>query len=119
MSFHLGKPILVMLVLSLVTGAFVAHRPPRKSADLSVWIFVDNHFKEFAPMIPAYEKRSGLSINLSLVSAQAMDLRLSSLFLTDPMSRELPDLVEIEIGWVGKYLRPPIDQIGFLPLNDM
>jgi arabinosaccharide transport system substrate-binding protein len=33
-------------------------------------------------------------------------------------SRVLPDVVEVEITNVARFLRPPLDEIGFLPLND-
>ena len=32
-------------------------------------------------------------------------------------ARELPDAAEIEIGSIGRYLRPPPSEVGFLPLN--
>jgi arabinosaccharide transport system substrate-binding protein len=119
MSFHLGKPILVMLIIAVITGAVALTRPNQKKADLTLWVFADSHYKTLEKLVPAFRDRTGLSVNLNLVSGQAMDLRMSSLFMTNPTSEQLPELVEIEIGWVGKYFRPPIDEIGLIPLNDM
>jgi arabinosaccharide transport system substrate-binding protein len=31
----------------------------------------------------------------------------------------VPDAVEIEIGSVGRFFRPPVEQVGLLPLNDL
>ncbi len=31
----------------------------------------------------------------------------------------MPDATEIEIGGIGRYFRPPVDQVGFLPLNKL
>ncbi|HEX8522130.1 MAG TPA: extracellular solute-binding protein [Tepidisphaeraceae bacterium] len=119
MPFHLGKPILVMLAVALFTGGFVAMRPNQRKADLTMWVFADSHYQAFNNLVPTFEQRTGLSVNLNLVVGQAMDLRLLSLFMTNPKSEQLPDVVEIEIGLVGRYFRPPLDEVGFIPLNDM
>ena len=33
--------------------------------------------------------------------------------------RDTPDLVEVEINRIGKFFRPPVEEVGFLPLNDL
>jgi arabinosaccharide transport system substrate-binding protein len=40
------------------------------------------------------------------------------MFMADKESEELPDVCEIVIGSIGKFFRPPVDQIGLVPLND-
>jgi arabinosaccharide transport system substrate-binding protein len=119
MSFHLGKPILVMLIIAMVAGALTFTRPDQKKADLTLWVFADSHYQTFKRLVPKFSDDTGMSVNLNLVSGQAMDLRLSSLFMTNPTSDQLPEVVEIEIGWVGKFFRPPVDEMGLIPLNDM
>ena len=37
--------------------------------------------------------------------------------MADPMSEEIPDLVEMEISLVGRFFRPPLKEVGFLPLD--
>jgi len=118
MSFHLGKPILVMIVVALVAAALTGIPAKEKKADLTLWVFAEQHRDVYKSILDDFRKQTGVTVDVQLVSATAMDLRLSSLFMTDPTSPELPDLTEIEIGWVGKYFRPPVDQVGFLPLNN-
>src|SRR4051812_28868064 len=50
MSFHLGKPILVMLILAVVCAAGLALRPGKRrdGADLVVWVFAEVHQKTYA-----------------------------------------------------------------------
>ena len=118
MSFHLGKPILVMMIIALVAGAVVAVRPGQEKADLTVWVFADSHYKAYKPLIPQFEQQHHVKVNLNVLNARALGVRLTSLFMADKPSDETPDLVEMEIGLMGRFLRPPTKYIGFLPLND-
>jgi arabinosaccharide transport system substrate-binding protein len=122
MSFHLGKPILVMLLLSLLCAAALAlrtsehHRP-----DLLLWVFNPQHLKTYtdnsaAPsLIQQFENAHDTTVGIELIGTRAEDIRLASMFMSD--SKDVPDLVEIEIGSIGKYFRPPTSDIGLLPLN--
>jgi len=38
MSFHLGRPVLVMIVLALIAGATALSRRSARRADLTVWL---------------------------------------------------------------------------------
>src|SRR5262245_66446128 len=40
------------------------------------------------------------------------------MFMADPTSEELPDLCEIVIGSIGKFFRPPLKDVGLVPLNE-
>lgn len=119
MQFHLGKPILVMLVVSLVSAVVVARRSQQTGADLDLWVFADSHYKAFVPLVEEYQREHGIDINLNVVIIRAMNVRLASLFMTNPTSPDLPDLVEMEIGSIGRYFRAPLEDVGFLPLNDL
>jgi arabinosaccharide transport system substrate-binding protein len=139
--FHLGKPILVMLVIAVVTGAFVTVRPGQPRGDLTVWVFADSHYKCFVPLVKKFCAEHGivadrdllqskawdfvyfagatpLKVNLNVLSARAEALRLAQLFMSDPNSEQIPDVAEVEIGLVARFFRPPVDQVGFLPLNE-
>ena len=118
MNFHLGKPILVLLVLALLSGVVVAVRPAQRRADLTVWVFADSHYKSLRPLIPAFEKEHNVTVNLNLLNGRAMAVRLGQLFMADPSSDELPDLCEVEINMIGRFFRPPLDDVGFRPLSD-
>src|SRR2546421_12933064 len=107
MTFPFGKPIAAMICLSLISAVYILKPRPRENADLTVWVFADSHFRTYQPLVAKFEKQTGLKVSLNLVSNRALNLRLSSLFMSDPTSPEIPDLVEIEIGSIGQYFRPP------------
>ncbi|HEY7088716.1 MAG TPA: ABC transporter substrate-binding protein [Tepidisphaeraceae bacterium] len=119
MSFHLGKPILVMLLIAALSGAFIAVRPNPPKTDLVLWTFTDIHADTYRSIISQFEKQTGKTVSIQHLTSRAENVRLESIFMTGQDSPEvLPDVVEIEIGQVGKFFRPPIDEIGLLPLND-
>jgi arabinosaccharide transport system substrate-binding protein len=116
-NFHLGKPLLVMLMIALISGVFVALRPGQGKADLTIWVFADSHYKSFQPLVKKFSEEHHVKINLNILSARAETLRLGQLFMSDPNSDEIPDVAEIEVSLVARFFRPPVDQVGFLPLN--
>src|SRR4051812_9997190 len=129
MPFRLGKPILVMLFVAIGAGAVVLLRDPPAKADLTLWSFVELHLAAYKgdgtgeadvkPPLTKFREQTGKTVDMSLVSGRAMDVRLLQLFNssdTDPAL--LPDGGGGEMGSIGKFSRPPLDQVGFLPLND-
>ena len=119
MSFHLGKPILVMTIIAAVTGAVALrrHEPPRKT--LTVWVFAEDHYTTYKPQVEAYEKLARVSVDLQLVQAAALSRRLQAVFADQLTGEGVPDVVEVEVGQVGKFFRPPLDEIGFEPVEPM
>jgi arabinosaccharide transport system substrate-binding protein len=118
MNFHLGKPILVMIVLSLLSGLVVLARPSEKKAELTLWVFAHSHHKTFVPLCEKFARDNNVTINLNLLNGRALVVRLGQLFMADLSDEEIPDLVEMEIGLVGRFFRPPLHEVGFRPLDD-
>ncbi|MFT3789025.1 MAG: extracellular solute-binding protein [Tepidisphaeraceae bacterium] len=127
MAFHLGRPIAVLIGLSVLTAGLALTRPAPKRADVVAWVFAESHARVYRSRVidgePSLAERfqsdTGKSVDIRLVSNNALNIRLNSLFDRDVSVNELPDVAEIEIGFVGRYFRPPIDMVGFLPLNDL
>jgi len=121
-----------MLLLAVASGLAVysAATPPR--ADLVVWCFAPTHANTYREPIPAtrpgekempslleqFRLATGKTARVDLIVSRALDIRLVSLFMSDTRGPAVPDLCEIEIGAVGSFFRPPVDQVGLLPLND-
>ena len=118
-GFHLGKPILVMLIIALLAAAGSSFSPKQKRADLTLWVFAQQHRDVYDSIVGEFHDKTGLTVDVQLVSALAMDLRLSSLFMSYPTSPELPATRrKSEMFWVGKYLRPPSrSDRGLFPLQ--
>jgi arabinosaccharide transport system substrate-binding protein len=127
MSFYLGKPILVMSVLAVACGTGLALRSSHQERpDLLVWVFAEIHQKTYAgdgtpstqpTLVEQFQKRTGKTVGVELVATRSEDVRLVSMFMSD--SKDVPDVVELEISSVAKYFRPPTNDIGLLPLNDL
>ena len=109
-----------MIVLAVLSGGLMmVVQESRPAGDLVFWIFADPHAKTYRTILPAYEQRMGKKIRLDLIGNRALNLRLFSAFLSESTDREAPDEAEIEISSVGRYFRPPVKDIGFLPLNEL
>ncbi|MCC6422601.1 MAG: carbohydrate ABC transporter substrate-binding protein [Phycisphaerales bacterium] len=122
MNFFLPKPIALMGLLAIVTGLLVMVRPESRPTDLTVWTFAPEHARMYRDridgrpsLVEQYELLTGKRVDVRLLSANALDVRLLSLIHSN--GRDVPDLVEIEIGSIGKYFRAPMDRVGLLPLN--
>jgi len=117
MPFPLGRPILLMLVIAAATGTVIALRPTPPAAKLQLWIFSPEHEALYQPLIAEFQKRTGLSVDMQLVGSGALDRRLQSDFMEGVHDSQTPDVVEIEIGSVGTFFRPPLTDIGFEPIE--
>ncbi len=123
MAFHLGKPVLAMILVAAVSGSLMLLFRPAPRAEMKVWVFADSHANSYRTgdngkpsLIEQYEKSHGRRVDVSLIAAKAEDIRLMALFGSD--SSDVPDLAEVEIGSVGKFFIPPVREVGCLPLND-
>ncbi len=123
MSFHLGKPILIMLAIALASGAVVAMRRPAARADLTVWVFAQSHAdiyrgrRDGPSLVDLFQAQTGRSLNVNLINSRALDTRLLSLMMSGATGDKVPDVVELEIGSVGKYFRFPPEKVGLLQLD--
>ena len=118
MAFGLGKPILAMIAIATAGAAWMAVRRDQPPTDLRLWVFAGPQFNHYNDDLRRpFQQVFGKSLEVDLIPARAMDMRLPVLFMSPGKSQEMPDAAEIEIGSVGRYLRPPVDEVGFLPLN--
>ena len=116
-GFPLGKPILVMVAVAAASGAAIALRPAPPPADLEWWVFADAHARAYRDLAPAFERRTGRSPRIELVTNMALNMRLTSLIASAGTGERPPDAVEIEVASIGRYFGVPADQVGFIPLD--
>lgn len=126
MTFPPGKPILFLLVAAILSGLgiLLLARGDLQQADLRVWVFDESHAASYRStgegrnsLARLYQEQTGQTVEVKLIPSRALDARLISLFSAGRAGHELPDVVEVEIGSVGKFLRGPANSIPFLPLN--
>ncbi len=116
-SFPFGNAALSLLILSILTGTWLAtHAPPRRTATLVFWTFASQHYNAYLKAIPAFEaQHPGVTVQLQLVSNTALASRLQAAMLADV---DVPDMVEIEISSAGTFFRGPLKDVGFLDLTE-
>ncbi len=120
MTFPLGKPVLALTMVAAATGVALLVRPPRPAADLTLWTFTPVDAAADRVAAVAFARRTSRTVDVDLVAAAAMDVRLSSLFMADlrpAADAGRPDVVELEVESVGKFLRGPPAEVGFVPLD--
>ncbi len=125
-SFHLGKPILVMLIVAGLCGGALLLRPgARPRGDLVLWVFAEAHAKTYGgdgstsgpTLLDSFKKKTGLTAEMQVIFDRAENVRLVSMFMSDMKGPAVPDVAEVEIVSIGKFFRPPVSDVGFLPLN--
>ncbi len=116
-------------MLAAAISAFaVWNHPAPPRADLVLWTFdqtdartyrdqiQDGNGRAMPSLAEQFERESGLRVRISLIGQMGENIRLASAFMSDA-GEQSPDLCEIEIHSIGQFLRPPIDDVGLLPLN--
>lgn len=115
-AFPFGKAALSILILTLLSGVWLAAHPARhKTATLTYWTFAKPHYLAYQKALPAFEAaHPGVTVDLQLVSNTALASRLQAALLAN---LDVPDLCEIEISQAGSLFRGPQKDIGFTDLT--
>lgn len=115
--FPFGKAPLAILAVALVAGGYLATHPvAEKHATLRLWTFAKTHYDAYLQAAPAFEaNHPGVTVDVQLVSGQAVTSRLQAAFWAD---LDVPDLVEVEISSAGSFFRGPLEDVGFVDLTD-
>ena len=113
-SFPLGKGPMVMLVLFLISTLFIFGRSEEQGEDLEFWIFANTHYEEYQARVPIFETQNP-EVNVRLINfGGTMHDKLLTAMLSNFGA---PDLVEVEITSIGRFLKGAIDEVGFVDLR--
>lgn len=113
-SFPLGKGPMVMLILFIITSVFIFSATEEKDESIEFWIFANTHYEEYQARVPIFEAlHPGVNIKLINYGGSMHDKLLTAL-LSDFGA---PDIVEVEITSIGRFLKGATDEIGFVDLK--
>ncbi len=117
MNFPYGRAPLLLLLLALVSGGAVLamHRQfTAQRADLVLLTHAKLHADTYRAMLPEFERRHGVRVDIQLMDHRTLRSRLQAAFLA---GSEVPDLVEVHEN-IGNYTRGPLRDVGFMDLTD-
>lgn len=125
MTFPQGRILLLIFALAILGAAGLLLHPASPSeTDQIAWVFDASHADtyrlptdRYEALTDIYKKTTRRTVAVKLMPSRVLDARLLSLILGNIHSREVPDVVEIEIGSVGKYFRARPDENGLYPLD--
>lgn len=113
-----GKAPLVILLVALGCFSLIAlvrcdlARQPEP--DLVFSIFATQHGRAYEQAVRDFEHEHDVRVEVEVVNWRSLQNRVQAAFLADtPVS----DMVEIQ-GDIGYFIRGPLDEVGFLPLDD-
>ena len=113
-SFPLGKGPMVMLILFLISTLFIFGRSEEKGENLEFWIFANTHYEEYQARVPIFEAQNpGVNVQLINFGGTMHDKLLAAML----SNFGAPDLVEVEITSIGRFLKGAIDEVGFVDLR--
>jgi arabinosaccharide transport system substrate-binding protein len=121
MSFPFGKAPLVIALLAcaaalaivLATRNLAAGRKP----DLVLATFTKEHAQTYLEdnVIPEFERRHGVKVQVQVVDQRALQGRLQSAL---QVNADVPDMVELLDGTMGIFTRGPVEDVGFVDLTE-
>jgi arabinosaccharide transport system substrate-binding protein len=113
-SFPLGKGPMVMLILFLISAVFIFARTSERKEELVFWVFANTHYEEYQARIPIFEaQHPGVKVQLNNFGGTMHDKLLTAML----SNFGAPDLVEVEITSIGRFLKGEIDEVGFMNLR--
>ena len=113
-SFPLGKGPMVMFILFLISCLFIFAPAEEKGETLEFWVFAPTHYSEYQARLPIFQEQHP-EINVELNNfGNAMHDKLLTAFLSDFGA---PDIVEVEITSIGRFLKGSLDEVGFVDLR--
>ncbi len=113
-NFPLGKGPMVMLILFLISAVFILAPSKESGENLEFWIFANTHYEEYQARVPIFEaQHPGVNVQLINLGGTMHDKLLTAM-LSDFGA---PDVVEVEINAIGRFLKGAIDEVGFIDLR--
>src|SRR5215218_3384069 len=119
MEFPFGRAALGILVLALLSGAGLiasrAERSIQQKPDLVLATFTKEHAAAYQLALPAFEAKHHCTVQIQVVDPHALQSRLQAAM---QVGAEVPDLVELQDGYMSFFIKGPLDDIQLTDLTD-
>ncbi len=112
----LGRAPLAMIAALIVSAPLALLRSPEETSTLDFWVFAQTHYDEYSARVKEFEREHpGCTVRLQLLPGTVAFDKLMSAFLAGVGA---PDLVEVEIGSIGRFFTGRKEDIGFVDLTE-
>jgi arabinosaccharide transport system substrate-binding protein len=116
--FPFGRAPLALLVIAVLSGVLVLVTRSGQAAgraDLVFAVFSKEHRAAYEKIIPEFEAKHGVHVQIQLIDIRAMQSRLQAALLS---GAEVPDVVELIEPSIGYFTRGPLADVGFVDLTE-
>ena len=124
MEFPYGRAPLGILLLTLFAGAGLvamnrgnggAASAPQSKPDLVLATFTKEHAAAYREALPAFEAKHGCTVQIQVVDPRALQSRLQSAM---QVGADVPDMVELQDGFMSYFIRGPLEDVKMVDLTD-
>src|SRR3712207_1673953 len=120
MNFPFGKAPLVIALVALTSATALLFAGGfrdggKRRPDLVIATFVKEHADAYRPAIAEFEKQHNVKVQVQVVDQAALQGRLQASLQA---GADVPDMVELMFGTLGVFTKGPVEDIGFVDLND-
>src|SRR5215213_11362832 len=120
MEFPFGRAALGILLLTLVAGAGLLatgreqQQFASKKNDLIFATFTKEHATAYREALPAFEAKHNCTVQIQVVDPRALQSRLQAAM---QVGADVPDMVELQDGFMSFFIKGPLDDIKMADLT--
>jgi arabinosaccharide transport system substrate-binding protein len=118
MTYPFGTAALVILLIAVVSGAVTwlsEARMQSQKPDLVFAVFSREHADAYRPVIAEFEKEKGVRVQLQVVGTRSLESRLQAAL---QVNADVPDMVELLTGTMGRFTSGPLEDVKLIDLTD-
>ena len=118
MEFPYGRAPLGILLLAILAGTLLPLSGSTKSEqpyDLIFVTFTKEHAAAYLVALPAFEKANNCRVQIQVVDDRALQSRLQSAM---QVGADVPDMVELQDGFMSFYTKGRLEDVQFVDLTD-
>src|SRR5688572_28538140 len=119
MGFPYGSAPLGLLLLAIAAVVGISATgnlsQPAQKPDLILATFTKEHAAAYRQAIPAFERANNCTVQIQVVAERALQSRLQSAM---QVGADVPDMVELQDGWISFFTRGMLEDVQMVDLTD-
>src|SRR5688500_5259674 len=119
MGFPFGNAPLGLLLLAIAAAlgiAAISDAPQgEQKPDLIFATFTKEHAAAYRQALPAFERANNCTVQIQVVGERPLQSRLQSAM---QVGADVPDMVELQDGWISFYTRGMLEDVQMVDLTD-